>query len=112
MEKKKKNSGVDLVRFFRKSHTYIGLVLAPLLILIAGTGIILNHTAEFGQHPLNARIHAGLVTGAWLIDIGGAVLIYLSATGIYMWAYNRAKKKSSASDTLTKTNATASKTTA
>lgn len=91
-------TGGIAVRFFRASHTYIGIVLAPLLILLGGTGIILNHTASFGQHPLTAKIHAGLILGGpILIDIAGAVLIYLSLTGIYIWAYARKMKKKSSS---------------
>lgn len=100
--KDKKNAqpqmGMDLMRFFRKSHTYIGLVMAPLLVLAGATGIMLNHTAEFGQNPMTAKIHAGLVTGGkYLVDITGAVLIYLSITGIYMWYYARARKKNAVS---------------
>ncbi len=95
----KSMTGTDLARFFRKSHIYIGLVLAPILILMGATGIILNHTAEFGQNPFTAKIHAGLITGGRsIIDIVGAVLIYLSASGVYLWAHGakaKAKKKSS-----------------
>ncbi|MCZ7648325.1 MAG: PepSY domain-containing protein [Planctomycetota bacterium] len=68
----------------RRVHLYLGVVLSPFILLIAFTGIGINH---FGGGLLK-KLHSGKSFGAWgrmTVDLVALGLTALVITGFALW---------------------------
>lgn len=77
-------------------HYTAGLIGSLLVLIMAMTGILLNHRSLIGYSSNNAMklqelifaLHSGNVGNTsiiWLTDLGAICMIVLSITGIWMW---------------------------
>jgi hypothetical protein len=77
-------------------HLTAGLIGSLLVLLMAITGILLNHRSLIGYSTNGAMklqefifaLHSGNVANTsiiWLTDLGAICMMVLSITGIWMW---------------------------
>lgn len=93
-----------MLKILRIIHFTAGLIGAVLIVLMAVTGILLNHRSLIG-YTSNTSVklqtfvfavhsgHIGNMSIVWLTDLGAICMIVLSITGIWMWFRNRKNKK-------------------
>jgi hypothetical protein len=85
-------------------HHTAGLIGSLLVLLMAITGIFLNHRSLIGYSSNSAMklqefifaLHSGNVGNTsiiWLTDLGALCMIVLSFTGIWMWVNLMIKKR-------------------
>lgn len=77
-------------------HQTAGLIGAILVLVMAITGILLNHRSLIGyssEQTINMQnfifaLHSGAigsVTFVWITDLGAFCMVVLSITGVWMW---------------------------
>lgn len=82
-----------MLKMIKTLHLTAGLVGSILVLLMAITGIILNHRTLIGYTNLKLQqfifgLHSGNVGNTsivWLTDLGAICMILLSVSGIWMW---------------------------
>ncbi|WP_047155291.1 PepSY domain-containing protein [Aneurinibacillus tyrosinisolvens] len=84
----------------RLIHRITGLIGSLLVILMAVTGLLLNHRSLIGYNVETKmklqqfifNLHTGTVGSVsilWLTDLGAICMLVLSMTGIWMWFKRR-----------------------
>ena len=83
------------IRAVRKIHRWMGLILAPLIVIEAITGLMLAEPWIIGRQSLGSStlikwavmLHIGIIGDyklTWVIDIIAIGLVVLTLTGIYL----------------------------
>jgi len=87
-------------RIIRIIHRVLGIIGAVIVLLMAITGLLLNHRSLIGYNS-NAEmklqnfifgLHSGTVGNVsilWVTDFGAICMIVLSISGIWMWMNTR-----------------------
>lgn len=79
------------VRWSRKIHIWVSIIGAWFLLVIATSGIVVEHVKDPIVHAIWYNVHTGaLALGLtnWVyIDIIGATLLIVTLTGVILWAY-------------------------
>jgi hypothetical protein len=93
-----------MYRVLKMIHVCTGVIGAILIVIMAVTGILLNHRSFIG-YSSNIEIqlqeflfglHTGIVghvSFIWLTDLGAICMIILSVTGIWLWIKQLLSKK-------------------
>lgn len=85
-----------MYKILKVIHHTAGLVGSLLVLLMAITGILLNHRSLIGYSSNSAMelqkfifaLHSGNVNNSsfvWLTDLGAICMIVLSISGVWMW---------------------------
>lgn len=85
-----------MYKILKMIHYTAGLVGSLLVLLMALTGILLNHRSLIGYSSNTSMklqefifaLHSGTVGNTsivWLTDLGAICMIALSITGVWMW---------------------------
>ncbi|CAM3203485.1 hypothetical protein [Sporolactobacillus spathodeae] len=99
-----------MYKVLKTIHLTAGLVGSLLVLLMAVTGILLNHRSLIGYSSNTTMrlqefifaIHSGTIGNTsivWLTDLGAICMIILSLSGIWMWIHfiikirNRKKRR-------------------
>jgi hypothetical protein len=93
-----------MLKLLRLIHRTAGLIGALFILLMAITGILLNHRSLIGYSSNTERalqefifaLHSGNIGNlsiVWLTDLGAVCMIVLSLTGIWMWLDLLLKKR-------------------
>ena len=83
-------------RILRFIHRTLGLIGSLIILMMAITGLLLNHRGIIGYSSASAyklqeflfAIHSGElgdINFVWVTDLGAVCMIVLSITGIWMW---------------------------
>jgi len=92
-----------LNRYLRFIHGITGVIGSVIVLIMAVTGILLNHRSWVGYSSDTSmkmqkflfQIHTGTVGNLslkWLTDFGAVCMIVLSITGIMIWCKSSFKK--------------------
>ncbi|MGG2092617.1 hypothetical protein AB1283_07845 [Bacillus sp. S13(2024)] len=93
-----------MLRILRVIHRIAGIIGALLVLIMAITGILLNHRSLIGYNSDTAMkmqmflfsLHSGTlgnISIKWLTDLGAICMIILSITGIWMWFKTKHRTK-------------------
>jgi hypothetical protein len=93
-----------MYKILKMIHHTAGLVGSLLVLLMAITGILLNHRSLIGYSSNTAfelqkfifALHSGNVGNTsivWLTDLGAICMIVLSISGVWMWVNLIVRKK-------------------
>ncbi|WCK53167.1 hypothetical protein PP175_17385 [Aneurinibacillus sp. Ricciae_BoGa-3] len=93
-----------MLRVLRFIHVLAGLVGSVLIVLLAATGLLLNHRSFIGYSSDTAfqlqKLIFSLHTGAvgshsfiWLTDLGAICMITLAITGTWLWTTSIIQRK-------------------
>ena len=96
-----------MYKILKLIHLTAGLIGSLLVLLMALTGLLLNHRSWIGYSSNRAMklqefifaLHSGNVGNTsiiWLTDLGAICMIVLSITGIWMWGnliFSRKRRK-------------------
>lgn len=85
-----------MYKTLRQLHRITGIIGSILVLIMAITGLLLNHRSLIGYHPeMEMKLQkfifalhsgsAGSISIVWLTDLGAICMIVLSITGIWMW---------------------------
>ncbi|MGG2094415.1 hypothetical protein AB1283_17755 [Bacillus sp. S13(2024)] len=85
-----------MLRILRVIHRIAGIIGSLLVLIMAITGILLNHRSLIGYNSDTAMkmqmflfsLHSGAlgnISIIWLTDLGAICMVTLSITGIWMW---------------------------
>ncbi|MED0674804.1 hypothetical protein ABEV55_09295 [Aneurinibacillus thermoaerophilus] len=85
-----------MYRITRLIHRIAGIIGAILMLIMAITGLLLNHRSFIGYssememklQKFIFGLHSGTIgkmSIVWLTDVGAICMIVLSMTGIWMW---------------------------
>lgn len=85
-----------MYKMLKMIHHTAGLVGSLIVLLMAITGILLNHRSFIGYSSNTAMklqefifaLHSGAIGNAsivWLTDLGAICMIVLSISGVWMW---------------------------
>ena len=111
----KMNDPFKWIRRLVTWHRWVGLTSALFVIMFAVTGILLNHTREFGLHTINVSsqwmidwygipepiitlervvidIHSGRffgLSGVVITDLAAIAILFLAFSGVYTWFKKR-----------------------
>jgi hypothetical protein len=92
-----------MYRFLRIVHRVTGLIGAIIVLLMAISGLLLNHRSFIGYNSdaemklqnFIFGLHSGTVGNVsivWITDFGAICMIVLSISGIWMWVNTRMTK--------------------
>lgn len=92
-----------MYRIFRLIHRITGIIGSILVLIMAITGILLNHKSLIGYssdtemmlQKFIFALHSGSIGGVsilWLTDFASLCMIILSITGICIWFKSRSLK--------------------
>jgi hypothetical protein len=93
-----------MYKILKVIHHIAGLIGSLLVLLMAITGILLNHRSLIGYSSNTAfelqkfifALHSGSVGNTsivWLTDLGAICMIVLSISGVWMWVNLIIRKK-------------------
>lgn len=93
-----------MYKMLKMIHHTAGLVGSLIVLLMAITGILLNHRSFIGYSSNTAMklqefifaLHSGAIGNTsivWLTDLGAMCMIVLSISGVWMWFNLILKKK-------------------
>lgn len=93
-----------MLRILRIIHQTAGVLGAFIILVMAITGLLLNHrsligyssSTKFELQKIIFSLHSGSIGDAsfvWLIDLGAICMIVLSFTGLWLWINLTVKKK-------------------
>jgi hypothetical protein len=85
-----------MYRIIRVIHRITGIIGAILVLIMAITGLLLNHRSFIGYssdmemklQKFIFGLHSGMIGNTsivWLTDVGAICMISLSISGIWMW---------------------------
>ncbi|MCK6257812.1 hypothetical protein LCY76_14605 [Fictibacillus sp. KIGAM418] len=85
-----------MYRLMKTIHRLFGIIGSLLVLLMAITGLLLNHRSWIGYGSTNELklqkwifgIHSGVLDHTsivWLTDLGAVCMIVFSLTGIWLW---------------------------
>ncbi|HJV47258.1 MAG TPA: hypothetical protein VJ824_16190 [Bacillota bacterium] len=88
--------GVRMNHILRVIHRITGMIGSIIVLVLAITGILLNHRSWIGYNSEISMklqkflfgLHSGTVNGVsikWATDLGAICMIILSITGIFIW---------------------------
>ena len=106
---------MNSLRFFMIAHRIIGLAAALFVVMFSVTGIMLNHSRDWGLHHVNVSsewmmewygipepiitlervvtdIHSGRffgVPGPYFMDLAAVSILFLVITGMALWWMKR-----------------------
>lgn len=86
-----------MFRVLKILHQIAGLLGSLLVLMMAITGLLLNHRSLIGYSTETAMklqkllfaLHSGTIENismVWLTDVGALCMIVLSMTGVWIWA--------------------------
>jgi hypothetical protein len=98
-----KNRSIVMHRTIRLIHRITGIVGSILVLIMAITGILLNHRSWIGYSSVTEMklqkfifaLHSGRIgqiSVLWLTDLASICMIVLSITGIYIWLRGSSSK--------------------
>jgi hypothetical protein len=93
-----------MLRVLRFLHVLAGVVGAVFILLLAATGLLLNHRSIIGYSSDRAfqlqklifSLHTGVVGSTsfiWLTDLGAICMITLAITGLWLWIKSIIQRK-------------------